>query len=113
MIKSFVESKSWSCEIELSPFPISNPDIWDHYAPPSATHYVNVLEPWHKVKIERFRDAGRQVEYKHDKREGSSTDIRKMIAHGDPWEHEVPDAVVNHIKNINGKKRIRRIWETD
>ena len=97
--------------VEIMPFPINRPDLWSAYAPDGAVHFVNVLEPWHEVKVRRLRDHGRRVETKEGTRTISGTDIRERMAGGDAsWREDVPDAVARVVDDVDGAGRLRELW---
>jgi nicotinamide-nucleotide adenylyltransferase len=97
--------------VEVMPFPINRPNLWSAYAPDEAVHFVNVLEPWHEVKVKRLRDHGRRVETKDGTRTISGTDIRERMARGDDsWREDVPDAVARVVDDVNGVERVRDLW---
>jgi nicotinamide-nucleotide adenylyltransferase len=98
--------------VEILPFPINRPDLWDAYAPERARYFVNVLEDWHEVKADRIRASGRTVRTKEGTRTVSGTDIRRAMAAGeDTWRAEVPDPAVAVIEDVGGPERLRRLWE--
>lgn len=100
------------CPVEVLPFPINRPELWDCYAPADAVHYVNVLEEWHEVKVTRLRDADRVVVTKDGARSVSGTDIRERMARGDDWQHLVPTPVANWIDNNDRTERVRRAFDS-
>lgn len=97
--------------VDIVPFPINRPELWDEYAPADAVHYVNVLEDWHAVKADRLREHGRRVETKRGTRTVSGTDIRRRMAAGEDWTADVPDGVVEVIREIDGVERVREVWD--
>lgn len=48
-----------------------------------------------------------------DRQKFNATKIRKMISNDEDWEKLVPPAVSKKIKEINGIRRIKTIFETD
>lgn len=111
MIKAATEESAIEIPIRIMPFPINRPELWSHYVPDGAVHFVNVLEDWHEVKVERFRENERPVETKHGTRTMSGTLIRERMATDDDWEQLVPNAVVAIIDEINGAQRVSEIWD--
>jgi nicotinamide-nucleotide adenylyltransferase len=65
--------------------------------------------------VQLFREAGVEVRgypmYNREELEG--TGLRERMLAGDPWEHLVPDPVVEVIGDIGGVERLRRIASTD
>ena len=81
------------------PFPLHNPEHWDHYVPLDVDCWVRDRGPWEASKSrvlgERYtvRQAPRRVG------EVSGTEIRRLVSQGDPaWEAMVPEGVVPQIK---------------
>jgi len=65
--------------------------------------------------IQLFEEAGVEVRqspmFDRDVLEG--TELRERMIHGDPWEHLVPDPVVDTIHEIGGIERIQRVSDSD
>lgn len=99
--------------VNILPFPINRPELWEHYAPTQAVHYVNVLEEWHEVKVARLREAGRTVVTKEGTRTVSGTDIRERMARSVDWHHLVPAPVASWLDRNGGEERVRRAFDPD
>lgn len=110
MIRNAVEASEIGCPVQIMPFPINRPELWEHYAPADVVHYVNVLEAWHRVKVQRLREHGRSVVTKGGTRTVSGTDIRNRMASGGVWERDVPDEVVEVIDAIDGVPRVQKLF---
>lgn len=113
MIHSYLESVQVPCEVDVMPFPINKPELWEAYVPDSAIHYLDVLEEWHEVKKRRLEDQGRTVKIRRRERPLSATEIRHAMRDGESWESMVHDAVERVIKNISGVKRVRSAFEEE
>jgi nicotinamide-nucleotide adenylyltransferase len=111
MVRETIDAAEIDCPVRIVPFPINRPELWEHYAPADAVHYVNVLEEWHRVKAQRLEEYGRSVVTKNGTRTVSGTDIRRRMASDDPWKRDVPDAVIGVIKQIEGVKRVQALFE--
>mgnify|MGYP002760922457 CR=1 FL=1 len=111
MVREAIDAAGVDCSVWIAPFPINRPELWEHYAPADAVHYVNVLEEWHRVKARRLREHGRAVVTKAGTRTISGTDIRNRMAAGDDWEGDVPDEVVEVLESIDGVDRVRALFE--
>lgn len=111
MLRKAIDAARIGCPVRIVPFPINRPELWEHYAPADAVHYVNVLEEWHHVKIRRLEEHGRSVVTKEGIRTVSGTEIRQRMAASDPWEADVPDAVVGVIEQIDGVNRVRDLFQ--
>ena len=48
-----------------------------------------------------------------NRKEYSGTEIRRRMLNGEKWEHLVPKAVVEVIKEIKGVERHRKLAQTD
>jgi len=48
-----------------------------------------------------------------NRQEYEGTGIRERMVSGDPWEHLVPDGVVDAIEEVDGVERLRRIADDD
>lgn len=111
MIRAAVDDSSIDVPVWIVPFPINRPELWAHYVPDEAVHFLNVLEEWHTVKAERLEDHGRTVKTKRGTRTISGTNIRKRMASGERWEQNVPNPVVSVIHEINGVQRVQKLWD--
>ncbi|MGM0717713.1 MAG: nicotinate-nucleotide adenylyltransferase [Halobacteriota archaeon] len=110
MIREALDDAALNCAIDITPFPINRPELWDAYAPPWAIHYVNVLEAWHEHKIETLREHGRAVRYKRGTRTVSGTEIRRAMAKREPWASHVPDPIVTYIEAHDLRERVERLY---
>lgn len=97
--------------VRVMPFPINRPELWDHYAPADAVHFLNVLEEWHEVKAARIRERGRTVRTKEGTRTVSGEAIRERMAAGGDWRADLDDAVVVVVEDVDGVERVRRLYD--
>ena len=111
MVRASVADADLGVRVDVMPFPINRPDLWDAYAPPDATHFLNVLEEWHEVKAERLRAHGRAVVTKEGTRTVSGEGIRRAMAHGGAWEADLPPGVSRIVRAVDGVERVRALWE--
>lgn len=109
MLTRFFEQSDVDVPVSIVPFPITRPDLWDHYSPQSVVHYVNVLEEWHRVKVRRFKANDREVVWKEDDRTVSGEGIRKRMAAEDEWESDLPEPIVAEIERIDGVDRVQSL----
>lgn len=108
MIEAVLDRVDLDCAISILPFPINRPELWDAYAPPSAIHYVNVLEPWHERKVALLEKHGRAVRSKRGTRTVSGTEIRRAMAANEPWEDRIPAPVAAYVREHELLERVRR-----
>lgn len=111
MIDRALAAADLPARVSIHPFPINRPELWDAYAPPSAVHYVNVLEEWHDHKVERLRRHGRAVRTKPGTRTVSGTEIRRAMAAGEAWDDRVPDPVAEVVRRQGLVERVRDLYE--
>jgi nicotinamide-nucleotide adenylyltransferase len=111
MIRAAVADASLGVPVDVMPFPINRPALWEDYAPSGVTHFVNVLEEWHEVKAERLRAHGRAVVTKEGTRTVSGEGIRRAMAHGGAWEADLPPGVSRIVRAVDGVERVRDLWE--
>ncbi len=97
--------------VSIMPFPINRPELWSHYAPADAVHYINVLEEWHTVKADRLRERGRTVKTKEGTRTVSGEAIRAAMASDADWRADCPNPVVDVIEHVDGPARVRALWQ--
>lgn len=80
--------------LAIVPFPIHEPDLWDHYVPPGAVHFLRVFSAWEERKVADLRAAGQHVEVLDQgtpKRE-TATEVRRLMRSHGRWQHCVPAA---------------------
>ena len=78
--------------------------------PPFDTVYSS-----NPLVVQLFTEAGMTVKSidMYERLTYSGTAIRQRMLDGEPWEHLVPPAVVNVIKEVHGVERLRQIARTD
>lgn len=97
-------------EFEIVPFPINFPEIIRYYAPLDAVYFVTVYDAWGQAKVDTLKGLGLKVDVmwtrKMSDRFTSGTEIRKLIARGNPWDHLVPASVAKIIRTFDLDRRI-------
>lgn len=101
MIESFLKSEKIRDSAQVTPFPINRPELWEYYAPKDITHFIVVLEDWHREKAQRLRNKGRTVRTMDRNRQISATEIRNKMRNNQRWESDVPDAVAATIHSLD------------
>lgn len=125
MIRAAVDG-ALAVPVRIMPFPINRPELWGHYAPADAVHFVNVLEEWHEVKADRLRERGRTVRTKRGTRTVSGSEIRRAMADAcaddgsaegtgedADWTADLPDGVAAVLRRIDGPARVRELYGAD
>ncbi len=111
MIRAAVEESSVEIPVDIMPFPINKPELWNNYASKDVTHYIKVAEEWHDEKAERLRKKGRKAVTGSRNRMVSGEEIRDRIAEGDiSWKKDVPEAVAEYIQKNELEQRIRKLY---
>lgn len=112
MVTDALDAADLGVRVQVLPFPINRPELWESYAPADAVHFLRVLEAWHEVKADRLRDAGRTVRTTRATRRVSGTGLRDAMAVGDDsWRASVPAAVARVVDDIDGVRRVQRLYE--
>ncbi len=100
-------------EITIVPFPINRPELIRYYVPLDATFFMTIFDDWGRAKLKTLQTLNLTVDVMW---EGSlsgkcfsSTEIRRRIACGEPWESMVPDAVAHFIKKNGLDERVSRL----
>ncbi len=100
-------------DFSIVPFPINFPEMYRYYVPLDGVFYLTVYDDWGRRKLEQFKSCGLRTEVLWTKpleQKGlSSSDIRKRIALGEPWEHLVPESVARCVKLWNLSERFRSL----
>lgn len=110
IVEAAVRESEIDVPVQVSPFPINRPELWEHYAPPDVTHFVYVLEEWHEVKVDRIRDRDRAVETREKERDISATEVRRTIAEDGSWRQYLPQGVPEMLEELGAVSRIRELW---
>jgi nicotinamide-nucleotide adenylyltransferase len=86
-----------------------------------AAHVRSMAPPFDMVYssnplvMQLFAEAGIEVQSPdmYERQTHSGTAIRTLMLNGEPWEHLVPPAVVEVIREIRGVERLRQIAGSD
>jgi hypothetical protein len=96
--------------VEVIPFPVTEPDLWDGLVPAGAVQFVRVLSPWGSSKLARLRERG-FVTAVLDAPEGktvSGAQVRAAIRAGGDWRALVPPAVADVITDLLADRALDR-----
>lgn len=84
-------------DFTVVPFPISFPELYRFYVPLDAVFFLTIYDDWGRRKLAYFKGLGLTTsvlwEVAREKKGISGTDVRRLMAQGDAWEHLVPPAV--------------------
>ena len=96
---------------DIIPFPVEYPEHIANFAPPEAVYYMTIYDQWGRHKYQVLRELGLRVEImwvrSDSQRLTSGTEVRRLIAAGEPWEHLVPPAVYRYITRRGLDHRLR------
>jgi cytidyltransferase-like protein len=96
--------------VEVIPFPVTEPDLWDGLVPAGAVQFVRVLSPWGSSKLARLRERG-FVTAVLDAPEGkivSGAQVRAAIRAGADWRALVPPAVADVLDDLLADRALDR-----
>ena len=114
MIKnSLLEAGVSRHDFEIVPFPINYPQILKYYVPMDARFFVTIYDDWGKAKVNMLTKLGLDIEVMWERnlaqRLTTGTEIRKLIAKGDAWEHLLPFGAVKIINELGLKERVKSL----
>lgn len=96
--------------VEVFPFPVTEPELWDGLVPAGAVQFVRVLSPWGSSKLARFEargDATVVLEAPGGKRV-SGEQVRAAMRSGGDWRALVPPAVAAVIDALPANRALDR-----
>lgn len=88
--------------VDVFPFPVTEPELWDGLVPAGAVQFVRVLSPWGDAKRARFERRGHRVvvlDAPGGKRV-SGAQVRAAMRCGGEWRALVPTAVAAVIDSL-------------
>jgi len=98
------------------PFPINLPELYKYYVPLDALFFISIYDEWGKRKLEYFGALGLKIHVlrnvAREQKGLSATDIRRRMAHDEPWEDLVPPVVAALMKKWNIPGRLRTSMES-
>lgn len=100
-------------EFSIVPFPINIPELIKYYVPMDAIFFLTIYDEWGRQKKQYFESLGLKIHVLWEvplKKKGlSSSDIRKLIIKGEPWEYLVPYSVARLIKEWDIAVRLKKL----
>lgn len=90
------------------PFDLTRPDVWPHYVPLHARHYVRAYDPWERRKAALLADAGYAVTVLDGDAAArvSATDVRRRLADG-TWRDVVPAGTAGLLDDLLAARPMR------
>ncbi|MEE9376561.1 MAG: adenylyltransferase/cytidyltransferase family protein [Candidatus Lokiarchaeia archaeon] len=100
-------------EFSIVPFPINIPELIKYYVPMDGVFFLTIYDDWGKQKKQFFESLGLKIhvlwEVTLENKGLSSSDIRKAIIKGKPWEDFVPHCVVKLMKQWEIPLRLKKL----
>jgi len=100
-------------EFSIVPFPINTPELIRHYVPLDAVFYLTILDDWGRKKQAMFKSLGLKTEVMWEKPAEEkglrSTDTRRLMTDGEPWEHLVPKSTAALVRAWSIPQRLRQL----
>ena len=95
-------------DVNVIPFPVNEPELWDAYVPGDVTHFVRHFSEWGGTKIDRLRGAGYEVVVLDEgaEKEISGADVRRAMRSGGEWQALVPPGVVGVIERSRDTRAV-------
>jgi nicotinamide-nucleotide adenylyltransferase len=104
-------------EFMVVPLPINKPEVIVNYVPTDAVFYLTIYDDWGRAKLKTLQSLNLKThvlwERALSEKPYNSTDIRRKIASGEPWEDRVPAAVAKYIKENGLDERLRALLAGD
>ena len=96
--------------VEVFPFPITEPGLWDDHVPAGAVQFVRVLSPWGTSKLARFEERGFEtvVLDAPGGKSVSGVQVRAAMREGGDWRALVPPAVAAVIDSLPADRALDR-----
>lgn len=108
---SLIEAGLTQNRFDVVPFPIEFPAHIRNFTPPEAVYYMTIYDAWGRQKKQILEDLGLTVEVMwvrdDSQRLTSGTEVRDLIAMGQPWQHLVPPAARRLIEENCLDQRLR------
>ncbi len=98
-------------EFSVVPLPVNAPELYKYYVPMDAVFFLSIYDDWGRRKLALFQSLGLRTEILREvspEEKGlSSTDARRAMAEGRPWEQYVSASVAGLLKAWDIPGRIR------
>lgn len=104
MVRAALLDRAAPDGFSIVPFPILEPELWEHYVPPGTVHFIRVFSPWEEEKVAALRSGGYHVEVldQGSPKQLTATDVRRLIREGGPWHDRVPAAAATVLEEFLG-----------
>lgn len=111
MIQRAFSGRGIPAEIySIVPFPINRPELINHYTPQDAVYFITIYDDWGREKLKRLNSLGCKThvlwEVNPDEKGISASDVRKLIASGQKFDHLVPAETAGLIQKWAVRSRL-------
>lgn len=100
-------------DFSVVPMPISSPEHYKYYVSMGAIFFLSIYDDWGRQKKKYFESLQLNVhvirEVGPEEKGISSSEVRRRMAEGLPWEHLVPGSVVSLLNRWKIPQRLRSI----
>jgi nicotinamide-nucleotide adenylyltransferase len=94
----------------IVPFPVNFPELYGDYVPLDAVFFLTIYDPWGERKLKLFESMDLKIDilWRRPLSEKgiTSTEVRRLIACGQPWRHLVSTAVADYLESIDLASRL-------
>ena len=113
IVRAACEEQAWdSNTFSIVPFPINEPELYQHYVPMDALFLLTIYDDWGERKLEMFNSLGLRTHVLWRKpfaeKGMTSTEVRRRIAAGEHWDHMVPRAAAAVMREMRLAKKIKK-----
>jgi len=100
-------------DFSIVPFPINSPELYKYYLPLNSTFFLTIYDQWGRRKLEQFQTLGLKTEVlwvKPPREKGlNASNIRKQMANGESWEHQVPKSTRSLMRKWSIPERLQKL----
>ncbi len=116
MVRAVLEEAGLEAShFSIVPFPINIPELYKYYVPLDALFFLSIYDQWGERKRDYFRSLGLATcvlrEVPESQKGLSGTDVRRRLAHNEPWEAQVPPATAHLMKKWDIPGRLRTLGQ--
>ena len=99
----------------IVPLPINLPERYHHYVPMDGVFFVTIYDAWGERKLHYFQSLGVRTHILRrvtpEEKGLSASDVRRLMAQGQPWQHLVPPPVAELLSEWEIPERLRNLEE--
>lgn len=113
IVRAACMEQAWGPEtFSIVPFPINEPELYRYYVPMDALFLMTIYDDWGERKLQLFKSLGLRthVLWRKPRSEKGMTsiEIRQRIAAGEHWDHLVPRAAAQLMREMGLTEKIKK-----